>query len=151
MMIAVKEILYTECKNFLDSRLNSVLERIASIQESLQSETKSSAGDKHETGRAMLQLEREKASNQLKDIQTQQETLAKVKIGMSSEVVRLGSLVKIDKTIYFMAISLGKINIDNATYFAISPSSPIGKILLGKEVGGEFMFNNKQQTIADIS
>ena len=34
---------------------------ILELQQSLDSETKSSAGDKHETGRAMLQIDLEKA------------------------------------------------------------------------------------------
>lgn len=149
--MTVKETLYLECKNFIDSRMNTVLERIASIQESLQSETKSSAGDKHETGRAMLQLEREKAGNQLKDIQKQQETLAKVTIGTSSDVIRLGSLVKTDKANYFIAISLGKVCVSDEVYFAISPSSPIGKKLLGKCENLSFMFSETSQRILEIT
>lgn len=149
--MTVKETLYLECKNFIDSRMNTVLERIASIQESLQSETKSSAGDKHETGRAMLQLEREKAGNQLKDIQKQQETLAKVTIGTSSDVIRLGSLVKTDKANYFIAISLGKVCVGDEVYFAISPSSPIGKKLLGKCENLSFMFSETSQRILEIT
>ena len=40
---------------------------ILDAQNGLQSESKSSAGDKHETGRAMLQLEAEKLGKQLQE------------------------------------------------------------------------------------
>lgn len=149
-MMTVKEQLHEECKQFLDSRFLAVKARIENIQESLQSETKSSAGDKHETGRAMLQLEREKAGNQLKDIQVQQERFSKVNIHSKSNVVSLGSLVKTNLAIYFIAISVGKIVINDITYFAISPSSPIGQMLLGTVVGEEFVFNNVKQRVLSI-
>ena len=149
-MMTVKEQLHEECKQFLDSRFLAVKGRIENIQESLQSETKSSAGDKHETGRAMLQLEREKAGNQLKDIQVQQERFSKVNIHSKSNVVSLGSLVKTNLAIYFIAISVGKIVINDITYFAISPSSPIGQMLLGTVVGEEFVFNNVEQRVLSI-
>ena len=149
-MMTVKEQLYEECKKFLYGRLNTVVERIANIQESLQSETKSSAGDKHETGRAMLQLEREKAGNQLSDIEKQQELFSKVTIDVSSEVARLGSLIITDNGVYFLAISVGAIIINTNTYYAISPSSPIGKILLGKKEKDVLVFNNKTIIITGI-
>ena len=149
--MTVKEQLYEECKKFLYGRLNTVIERITNIQESLQSETKSSAGDKHETGRAMLQLEREKAGNQLADIEKQQELFSRVTIDASSEVARLGSLITTDNGTYFLAISVGAIIINTNTYYAISPSSPIGKILLGKKENDVLTFNNKTMVITDIA
>ena len=65
----LKQDLCHQCQAFIDNRLRTIQKTINEIQESLTSETKSSAGDKHETGRAMLQLEREKAGNQLAEIQ----------------------------------------------------------------------------------
>ena len=148
--MTVKEQLYEKCEQFLHGRLTAVLDRIANIQESLKSETKSSAGDKHETGRAMLQLEREKAGNQLADIQKQQELFSRVIIDTSSGVARLGSIVTTDKGVYFLAISVGAIIIKSKTYYAISPSSPIGKVLLGIKNGEEFTFNGVTQKIIEV-
>jgi len=58
----IKNILFKKCTAFITDREQTVTQIIKSNQQGLQSETKSSAGDKHETGRAMLQLEMEKAS-----------------------------------------------------------------------------------------
>ena len=52
-------------KKFIESRLKTIEKAIFELQQSLDSETKSSAGDKHETGRAMLQIELEKNNNKL--------------------------------------------------------------------------------------
>jgi len=148
--MTIKEELYRECKVFLDDRLQAVLDRIENIQESLKSETKSSAGDKHETGRAMLQLEREKAGNQLADIQKQQDLFLRVLIDTTSEVARLGSVVATDKGAYFLAISVGAVVVKAKTYYAISPRSPIGKVLLGKKNGDMFVFNGETQQIIEV-
>tara|TARA_B110001452_G_scaffold124034_1_gene102839 strand:- start:66 stop:515 length:450 start_codon:yes stop_codon:yes gene_type:complete len=149
--MTLKEELYTYCEQFLEERFSSVVNRIEGIQESLKSETKSSAGDKHETGRAMLQLEREKAGNQLLDINKQKELFAKVSTDASSQVACLGSLVTTDKGHYYLAISAGLITIQNNKYYAISTNSPIGSILLGKVKGAVFSFNGINQEIIAIA
>ena len=73
----LKQDLYMQCQVFVGTRLRAIQKTIAEIQESLTSETKSSAGDKHETGRAMLQLEREKAGHQLAEIQKLNQLLSR--------------------------------------------------------------------------
>ena len=64
-MLILKEVLFQQCEDFVNTRLQTIQTIISSHQEALRSETKSSAEDKHETGRAMLQLEMEKAGQQL--------------------------------------------------------------------------------------
>ena len=149
--MTLKEELYIYCEHFLEERFSAVVNRIEGIQESLKSETKSSAGDKHETGRAMLQLEREKAGNQLLDINKQKELFAKVSTDSASQVACLGSLVTTDIGHYYLAISAGLITIQNHKYYAISINSPIGSILLGKVKGAVFSFNGINQEIIEIS
>lgn len=141
----IKKQLFDLCLASLDTRLQAIQKQITEIQESLTSETKSSAGDKHETGRAMLQLEREKAGVQLSEIQKQQDTLAKVNILKTSETICLGSVVYTSKSNYFIAISAGEFSIDDELFYAISPSTPIGKLLIGKTRTEEIVFN--KQTI----
>lgn len=148
--MSIKEELYKQCESYVDKRLQTVEETIASHQKSLQSETKSSAGDKHETGRAILQLEMEKASQQLSGIAQMKEVLAKLKIDTTSEVACLGSVVETSTTNYFISMSVGLLTVDNKKHFAISPSSPIGKLILGKKIGESFDFNGTKNTIKKI-
>ena len=130
----LKEKLHKQCQDALNQRLEAIKSTISDIQNSLQSETKSTAGDKHETGRAMLQLEREKAGNQLAEIQKQIEILHKINPEMSYSKVALGSLVKTTVSNYFIGVSVGEITIENETFYAISLSTPIGKLLVSKGV-----------------
>ena len=138
----IKEQLLSTCNDYIASRSKTVTDVITSNQKALSSETKSSAGDKHETGRAMLQLEMEKASQQLAGIHQMKTTLAKLTLEPSM-VAKLGSLIMTNKANYFLAISAGEIKIDDEIYYAISPSSPIGSLLLGKQVGDTVNFTKE--------
>ena len=135
---------------FVNQQLQTVAIFIESHQKDLQSETKSSAGDKHETGRAMLQLEMEKAGKQLASILQMKETLRKIPLNKTSKKAHLGSLIYTDKNNYFLSISMGKITINKTDYYAISTQSPIGKLLLGKEEGAVIFWNDESIKITQI-
>lgn len=147
----LKEALYNNCKEFVEKRLQNVEEVISSNQKALQTETKSSAGDKHETGRAMLQLEMEKAGQQLAGIKQMKEILAKIDISKTSKNAHLGSIVYTDKANYFLSISAGHLTIRSTNYFAVSVSSPIGKLLLGKQKDETISFNGNVFKILEIA
>jgi len=146
----LKQELFTQCENFVNKRLQTVEEIITSNQKGLQSETKSSAGDKHETGRAMLQLEMEKASQQLAGITQMKEILNRIDISKTSKNAHLGSIVFTNKVNYFLAISAGKLTASGKDFFAISVSSPIGKLLLGKQENDEVTFNEQRIKIEQV-
>lgn len=146
-----KKAAYNFCKSFIEDRLARIQTNISSIQESLSSETKSSAGDKHETGRAMLQLEREKLGVQLAEAETTKQLLSKVIIDTKSEKIRLGSLVQSSKANYFLSISAGEFKTSETSIFCISIGTPIGQLLLGKSVGDKIVFNDEEISIKRIS
>ena len=148
--MSLKEKLHHTCVAYIEKREQTIQNIISSNKKALLSETKSSAGDKHETGRAMLQLEMEKASQQIAVVQQMKETLAKVDIQSSHDLVRLGSIVITEKANYFIAISMGKTTIDNTDYFVISSASPIGKLFLGKKENDTIIFNGNEFTIKTI-
>ena len=149
-MIRIKEGLYNECKNALNLRLKVLQKTISDIETNLQSETKSSAGDKHETGRAMLQLEREKAGQQLAEIQKQFELLNKINTDSRQKQIALGSVVFTIQANYFLAISTGEIEVDGQSFFAISPATPIGRLLLSKTKGDTIQFNNRKFQVLKV-
>ena len=148
--LEIKEALFRQCEAYANKRLQTVEAVISSNQLALQSETKSSAGDKHETGRAMLQLEMEKAGQQLAGIMQMKEILAKVDILKTSKNVRLGSVIFTEKVNYFLSISAGQLVVANKMYFAVSVSSPIGKLLLGKQENDVISFNEKRYKVQKI-
>lgn len=142
-MSKLKETLLKKCHSFVDDRFQKLQKTMNDIQESLLSETKSTAGDKHETGRAMLQLEREKTGKQLAEVQKINAILTKITPLSKGTNIRLGSIVYTSQANYFIAISVGQLIVDNKTFFAIAPDTPIGKLILGKKTGDEFIFNGK--------
>jgi len=143
--LELKLQLYKLCQDFVENRRKTIQNTINEIQESLTSETKSSAGDKHETGRAMLQLEREKAGQQLAEIEKLNESLSKINTTFSSKTVGLASVVFTTQANYFIAISAGQIEVNKTKFFAISSNTPIGLLLMGKTVGDAVVF--REQTI----
>ena len=148
--LEIKEALFRQCEEYANKRLQTVEAVISSNQLALQSETKSSAGDKHETGRAMLQLEMEKAGQQLAGIMQMKEILAKVDILKTSKNVCLGSVIFTEKVNYFLSISAGQLEVANKMYFAVSVSSPIGKLLLGKQENDVISFNGMLYKVQKI-
>jgi len=148
--MTLKEHLLLKCKDFISQRKYVIHGVISGIETSLQSETKSSAGDKHETGRAMLQLEREKSGVQLSQIGKLEETLSKIDITKERKNVSLGSIVYTSQSNYFIAISAGEFQIENEMFYAISPSTPIGKLLIGRAKKEEVNFNGRKIKILEI-
>lgn len=146
----LKKQLLESCKLFVNERLQTVQQTISSHQKALASEAKSSAGDKHETGRAMLQLEMEKASQQLLGISEMNTILSKINTSNAAKIAHLGSIIYTSIGTYFLSISAGKIILENNEYFAVSVVSPIGKILLGKKEKETILFNNNEILITNI-
>ncbi len=146
----IKKQLREACKQQLASRREAVDTIITNVAISLREETKSSAGDKHETGRAMLQLERENAGKQLAEIEKLEVILNRISIEISNGPARLGCVVLTNKANYFLSIPSGALVVHNETYYAIGATSPIGQRLLGKEVGAEARFRESVLHIRSI-
>ena len=150
MSIAVKEKLYLYCEGYVNTRIDRLKKQLEELKASLGSETKSSAGDKHETGRAMLQLEQEKLGKQMYEAEALYKVLQQIPKDNKQEKVALGSLVTTNKHLYYIAVSAGKYEVDHQEVYCISASTPIGKLLLGKQAGDAFLFNGVQQSILDV-
>ena len=146
----MKKKLLDFCWSYVDQRSERLKKQSEELQESLGSETKSSAGDKHETGRAMVQLEQEKLGQQLQELDATRSILNKINIDAPSSKIRLGSLVKTTMADYFIAISAGALKKEGRIFYCISANAPIARLLLGKEKGERFVFNGKEQEILEV-
>jgi transcription elongation GreA/GreB family factor len=146
----IKTLLFDHCKSFLESKLAAHKNQIDLLYESLYSETKSSAGDKHETGRALIQLEIEKTGNQLKEVEKNFESLLKINNVSFNNKIGLGSIVVTKSNNYYLAVSAKPFTYQNGNYYCISNKSPIGKLLIGKKTGEFILFNNKKITIIEV-
>lgn len=149
-MANLKEILVDHLRKIIDIRIETANRDIQIAKESRDNETKSTAGDKYETGRAMVQFELEKNMEQLnKAIQLKNE-LAQIDLYGKFSVAGFGCIVKTTRDNYFISIGLGKINVGQEIYYAISPASPIGKILYKKNTGDEVNILGKKIIITEI-
>ena len=144
-----KEELLKRCVQLIDDKLENIQQAINSYQQDLNSETKSSAGDKHETGRAMLQLEMEKLGQQYQTVLSQKNMLRKIETSPKTKA-QIGSLVVANGVYYFLASSIGQVKYEEKTFMVISINSPIGQLLIGKQKDDCFVFNGKQLKIDEV-
>lgn len=148
--LKIKQTLLAYCQNFAEERRQKVLKTITNIEESLFEEGKSTAGDKHHTGRAMLQIDRENAGKQLQEAEKLTALAAKIQVVRAGEVVSLGSLVHTETVQYFIGVSAGLISLSGTEYYCVSPSSPIGQLLLGKREGDSYIFRDESHQITAV-
>ncbi|MDB4534133.1 3-oxoacyl-ACP synthase [Vicingaceae bacterium] len=150
-MSNIKKQLHSKCSEITSKKVNELNAIIKDAQNAANNETKSSAGDKHETGRAMAQLETEKLTKQLSEALKLEQTLSQINPDTKHLKIGLGSLVTTNNGVFYISISLGKITLNDNTYFVISAASPIGKLLLTKKEKETFSFNGKNYIIQNIN
>ena len=149
-MLYFKPLLHQYCLRFAEDRIAAAQKAIEGAQASANEETKSSAGDKYETGRSMMQLEIEKNSVQLAEGMKLKQTLSLINPENTSDKILLGSIVVTGNGNFYIAISTGQIKIDDKVFFAVSPVSPIGALLMGKKAGDEAEFNGKKFSVKEV-
>ncbi len=149
---SLRQKLFNTCLDYVNLRIDTAKQAMANAQASANAEEKSSAGDKYETGRAMMQIERDKAAQQLNEAMKLKQVLDQINnTEVRQSVVSLGSVVITSSSPYFyVAISAGKMQIDEVEYIALAPQSPIGKSLLNLKVDDTFDYNKKTCTIIEI-
>jgi len=150
MINSLKSKIHQQCIDIINKQIDEIKLALNNAQEGANNETKSSAGDKHETGRAMAQLETEKLSTQLNKNEQLLAHLLKIDTSAQLQKIGMGSLVKTNKGLFYIAIGLGKIKIEEESVFVISIQSPIGKLLLNKKEKETFSFNNTSYSIEKI-
>ena len=85
----------------------------------------------------------QKALEEIKNIE-------RINTGILTDTVGFGSVVITDTQKLFMAAGIGKIQIDDQVFFAISPSVPIFQAIKGLKAGDTFNFRGAKGTILDV-
>lgn len=142
-----KEHLYQLCLRFIEQRIQTAETALAQAREASNDDTKSSAGDKFETSREMMQQDIDRNKRLLMDAEENRKVLETIGHLPASDHIRGGSLVHTNQGIFYISISAGQLQLDGQTVFGISSASPIGKLMLGKVKGDDFTFNGKQYVI----
>lgn len=149
--MSLKQNIFEACAQLLDQKIDALNHSLQQVTESADNETKSTAGDKYETARAMMQMEQEKLGRQLKEILEQRSQLQKIDISLTHLTVAKGSLVLTDKGYLFISVGIGKVQADGETVIAISPLSPLGKKLIGLKPDDRIELNGTAYTIKSLA
>lgn len=134
----LKKKIHQHYSQLLQDKIDVFRDMINALTEDSLNDAKGSAGDKHETALSMMHIEQEKLNRKLQEFLDQKAVLEKMDIEQNSGRIGLGSLVKANGMWLFVATALPKITIEEQTIIAVSPQSPLGSHLLGKEVGFTF-------------
>ncbi|WP_395810009.1 3-oxoacyl-ACP synthase [Daejeonella sp.] len=149
-MIRIKEELFKQCLHYVEECINTAQLAIEDARSSANDDTKSSAGDKFETGREMMQQEIDRNRKQLEEAKKMRLALEQIENHQVSEIIHSGSLVITNFGKFYISISRGQIQVDGINYFAISAVSPIGLKLMRQKIGYQFDFNGKPIVIESI-
>lgn len=149
--MSFKENVYRQCAAIIQTKISLLQTQLHDLTDSAGNETKRTAGDKHETALAMLQIEQENNSRQLQDALQQKGMLEKIDPTLQTEQAVRGSIITTNKGIFFLSVGLGKIIIDEKTVIALSTESPLGNLLLHTKHGDTCKFNNIEYTIEQIN
>ncbi|HTH54614.1 MAG TPA: hypothetical protein VL728_01125 [Cyclobacteriaceae bacterium] len=149
-LIQLKKDLHLRCLEIINQRMAAAKQAMDDAQDSANQEDKNSAGDKYETGRAMAQIARDQAAQQLDEALQLKNVLDRLASLSASNKITLGSLVITDESRFYVSVSIGKIIVEEKEYLVISPHSPIGKMLMNRSVGADFIFNQRKQIVRAI-
>lgn len=146
----IKQQLYQIVTEQIKQRITDAETAIAEARKASENDTKSSAGDKYETGRAMMQQEIDLNSRQLLEARKMQAQLQQINFGSKHAIAQAGSLAETNQGDFYLAVSTGALFIDTKRYYAISVASPIGLQLKGKKAGETFKLNGKEFKILRV-
>lgn len=130
----------------LEQKIKIAQESVSCIQEARNNETKTSAGDKYETSRVMMQAELDKQSLLLQQFIHQKNVILKIQKIKPSKKIDFGSWVETNQGNYLIAVGIGKVR----EAFVISLASPLGTALKGLRRGDKITFQNKEFKIKII-
>ena len=149
--VALKLKVHQKCLHLALTKIDSLKSELVALQEASNQDTKSSAGDKYETGRSMIMLEKEKLGAQLMEAYKLKKALDLIDLGKPINKVSLGALVKESNNFYYFSANFGALNIADVKVFALSTLSPIGQAMLGKTVGDTYNFRGQKFLIEKIA
>ncbi len=146
----LKKGLYEMCVNYIQNRIDAAQQAIEEAQKASNDDTKSSAGDKYETSREMMQQETNRNLGQLNEANKLKVALNLVSIAGTSKKAETGNVIITNRGNFYIAVGAGMLSFNGKTYFAISPASPIGIKLKGLKAGDEFKLKDISYLIEKI-
>lgn len=148
-MSVLKSKLHEVCLSYVNKRISAYKDEIETIRESIESNDKSS-DEEDDSGHGKLLNDLEKNAQYLNDASEMLDVIKSISPNAAHQNIVLGSLVTTDSSTFYIAVSIGKVELDDASYYIISKLSPIGQLFLNKTVGDTITFNDNRYTILDV-
>jgi hypothetical protein len=145
--IAFKKLVKSECLKQINQRIANAKAAIAQAQDAANSSDKSTAGDKYETSRAMGQIDSDMNAKQLLEAEQELSFLEKIDVGTLTDSIKIGSIFEMSDILFFVAIGLGPIKIDDKRVMVVSSKSPFYENIKTMKAGNVFEFMDKMDQI----
>ena len=133
----------------LEKKIAEMKSELILLRESAEHDTKSSMGDKYETGREMIQQEEDKIIAQLKQYKHHQQILQKIDLKANYLSAGPGALVVTSRVNCYVSASIGEMKGDPTVFF-MSPEAPLAQALKGKKTGDVVPFNGSSFEILAV-
>jgi len=147
--LALKRRLYEECLTRQRNSVQRVKDVMKEAQESALADDENSE-ELFDSYREQMQHTREMYASQLNSAQNELDVLERVPASDITNVIEPGAVVRTDNQNFFVAISMGKIDLEGKVYFPISTSSPIFQAMVGLKQGATFQFRDRKFTIKEV-
>lgn len=147
--MSIKQELLQVCMDYVNKRIYNYKLEMETIKESIENNDKVNSED-DDSGNGKLLNDLEKNAQHLNDATKMLETLKKINPKIHNENGTLGSIVYTQTNTFFLSVSVGKIDLKNSSFFAISLQSPIGMLLRNKIKGDQINFNGTNYNITNI-
>lgn len=138
------------CRATLLARQADYRRELANLDEAASRETKSSAGDKYETGREMIAQSRRLIEGNLAEMDTALATLDRMLAAPALARCGFGSLVETSQGWFLAGASLGDVEVDGTLIRTLSLASPLGQALKGHGAGDRIPWRGQELLLLSI-
>lgn len=147
----LKTRLHEHLFKLLETRISELSVLRTQISHDSTESGKGSAGDKHEVGIAMAQLEIEKIDGQINLLQQQHAALKRIDAQQAHTQIQTGSIFMCNEQWFYCSIAFGQLEFEQTSVFCLSPEAPLYLALKGKKVGETALLNGKTWKIEAVS
>lgn len=123
------------CMQAIKDRITGYASELESLDEAAAAESRSSAGDKYETGREMIAQSRILIDHNLAESKANLAALDRMADAEPGAKIGIGTLVETTLGWYLVGVSLGEWESQGLVVRTVSLASPIGLALKGREAG----------------
>ena len=149
MNVARKMAVVDAVNHALSQRIDAAVWTLEGLTESRNTASKSTAGDKHETGRAMMEAEIQRAEQQLQKAKVLRNEVKNISWSFR-QTVQPGAWLQTNHGEFLMSVGLVKIEVDAVFCFVLSGASPLGQALMGSREEDVVTFQGREYQLLAI-